>query len=162
MYNKLIFCWYSSKLNSFLTFNTNIEYLIDCKNRDLIKITASNESSIFKTPLKIPCNYSNNSKHRILLEKKKKYNLVIYGYGETSNNSYIHLWINSINKTNNGIERTNLELYPVCLRHPTKKGEMPITTYPFITKNNIDIWFGFDIKPCDKLFIYKIKLFEII
>ena len=160
MYKKLIFCWYSSKLNSFLTFNTNIEYLIDCKNRDLIKITANNENAIFKTPLKIPCN--NKSDYRILLEKKKKYQLVIYGYGETSNKSDIHLWINSINKTNNGIERNNLELYPVCLRHPTKKGEMPMTIYQFITKNNIDIWFGFDIQPCDKLFIYKIQLMEII
>ena len=159
MYNKLIYCWYSNKLNSFLTFNTDIEYLIDCKNRNLIKITANNENSIFKTPLKIPCNISN---YRFLLEKKKKYQLSIYGYGETFNKNNIHLWINSINKTNNGIERTNLEIYPVCLRRPTKKGEMPITTYPFTTKNNIDIWFGFDITECDKLFIYKIQLFEMI
>lgn len=159
MYNKLIYCWYSSKLNSFLTFNTNIEYFMDCKNRDLIKITANNEDSIFKTPLKIPCN---NYEYRILLEKKKKYQLVIYGYSDTSNKNDIHLWINSINKTNNGIERINLELYPVCLRNPTKKGEIPTTIYQFSTNNNIDIWFGFDIKMCDKLIIYKIQLFEIV
>ena len=136
-----------------------MKYLIDGKNREVIKITANNVNSIFKTPLKISCN---NSNHRILLEKKKKYQFLIYGYGETSNDSDINLCINSINNTIHGIERTNLELYPVCLRHPTKKGDMPITTYQFITNNNIDIWFGFDIKPGDTLSIYKIQLFEII
>ena len=159
MYNKLIYCWYSSKLNSFLTFNTEIEYIMDCKNRDLIKITASNDNTIFKTPLKVPCN---NNSYRILLEKKKKYQLVIYGYGDTTNKNDIHLWIKSIYKKNNGIERTNLEIYPVCLRHPTKKGNMPQTIYQFITNNNIDIWFGFDIQCGDTLFIYKIQLYEIV
>ena len=159
MYNKLIYCWYSNNLNSFLTFNTDIQYLMDSKNRNLIKITSCSDNSIFKTPLKIPCN---NSNYRILLEKKKKYQLVIYGYSDTTNKNDIHLWINSIHKCNNIIQRTNLEVCPVCLRNPTKIGEMPKTIYQFITKNNIDIWFGFDLHKCDKLYIYKIQLFEIV
>ena len=152
---KLLYTWYSSKLNSFLTMNTEYTYLTDNKCRNIIKVTCcSNDNNVvFKTPL----NFSS-------IRTKKIYRLAIYGYSEITNKGYISLWVNSIENKNNQIIRKNLELYPVVLRNKSDKNEMPRTIYDFTTNNITNIWFGFHFNNTqynDSFNLYKIELYQV-
>ena len=155
-----IYCWYATKLKSFLKFNINSQDLVDNKFRYYTKISASsNENVIFKTPLQI-C----NTVHDFTLEKYSKYRLKIRAYSSSDNIGYISLWVNSIKISNNKIIRNNLELYPYTLRKQTHQNDVPYIYYDFVTKNITNVWFGFsfkNVKCNDSFCIYKIELIKL-
>lgn len=151
----LKYYWSGINMETFLTYNTLINEIIDNKNRHLLKIKVNGEMPIFKTPLQFK---KNNISFQ--LERKKKYKLIIYGYSDIYNCGYILFWVHSINKENN---KQNLEFSPTILRKQSNKNELPNISYDFYVKNNINIWFGLDLSNSyinDMFYIYKIELLE--